>query len=398
MQVEILTMVNLKCFILCLAITFVDSVPLINKNTTKSVNTLIKSIKEKSCVASDYPNIRKYQKIEQPKTQNLENRNFRLPNNTIPLHYDIHLSSEIHRGDTAFFGNVKINIRVTEESNTITLQSRRMLIQSIILVNLDGTNFDTSLFFTFNSELEFLTITIDRQLEVDQELILDITYVGVLGSFMDRGFFRSSFVDPETNVTNWLATTHFQPIDARQAFPCYDEVRYRTTIQLRIYHHSSYRAISNMPVSSIIENGDYITTIFEETPVLPTFLLSFTVSNFDFVMSNNEGLEMRVYARPLAIRNGEADDGLRIGEIMLRATEQIFDLPYSLPKSDQIAMPEFASAGANNWGLLSYFEPGLLKTNDDPFAQHVREILIAHEYSHIFFANLVSPISWAYLW
>ena len=394
-------MFNLKWIFLFLSISFVSSVPL----------TKVENMRPKFKVDTDKIRIppnhaaatnRNYQTFLNDQLKPLENevatRNYRLPNNTIPLHYDIRLGTEIHRGDFTFSGIVRINIRVLEESNTITLQSRQMIIQRIILFNANGTNFESSLFYTFDSDLEFLVITTERQFEVDQELIVDIIYVGVLGTFMDRGFFRSSYVDPVTNATNWLATTQFQPINARQAFPCYDEIRYRTTIQLQIYHHSSYNAISNMPVSRIIGEGDYVTTVFEETPVIPTFLLSFTVSNFDFVSNNNEELEMRVYARPSAIADNEADDGLHIGEVMLRATEDIFDLPYTLPKSDQIAIPEFSSDGANNWGLLSYREPVLLKTNDDPFTQHIREIRIAHEYSHIFFANLVSPISWAYLW
>lgn len=39
------------------------------------------------------------------------------------------------------------------------------------------------------------------------------------------------------------------------------------------------------------------------------------------------------------------------------------------------------SAGANNWGLLTFLESILLKTNDDPQAQHIREIRSAHEYA-----------------
>lgn len=325
-------------------------------------------------------------------------RNYRLPNNTIPLQYNVRIGTEIHRGDFTFTGIVRIRIKALEETNTITLHSRQMIIQRIILLNPDGSNFESGLFYTFDSDLEFLVITTDRQLTTDQELTVDITYIGILGTFMDRGFFRSSYIDPATNLTNWLATTQFQPINARQAFPCYDEVRFRTPIQLQMYHHSSYNSISNMPVVSLNQNGDYVTTVFEETPAIPTFLLTFTVSNFDFVSNENSDLEMRVYARPLAISKGQADDGLQVGETMLRATEELFNIPYSLPKSDQVALPEFSSDGANNWGLLSFDEPILLKTNDDPFSQHIREIRSAHEYSHIFFANLVSPISWAYLW
>lgn len=398
-----LRMVNLKSFIVLVTIVLVHSVPLELSGKVESAQQKFQIQTDKSWIPPNHPAAtnRKYQSLlrnDLKPADDANPRNYRLPNNTIPLHYNIRLSTEIHRGDFLFSGIVRINIRVLEESNTITLHSRQMIIQRIILFNADETNFESSLYYTFDSDLEFLTITTERQFEVDQELIVEITYLGILSTSMERGFFRSSYVDAETNVTNWLATTHFQPINARHAFPCYDEVRYRTTIQLSLYHHASYHAISNMPVSSIEGDGDYVTTVFEETPVIPTFLLTFTVSNFDFVSNNDTDLEMRVYARPAAVADGEADDALNIGETMLRAMVDLFDIPYSLPKSDQIAMPEFSSDGANNWGLLSFHEGILLKSNDDPQEQHIREIRSGHEYSHIFFANLVSPISWAYLW
>ncbi|CRK91767.1 CLUMA_CG005399, isoform A [Clunio marinus] len=323
---------------------------------------------------------------------------YRLPNNTIPLHYNIRLSTEIHRADFTFAGIVRIDIRVLEASNTITLHAGQMLIQRIFLLNPDGSQIPSSVDYVYESNTEFLIIHLGDELATGQELTVEITYLGILGLFMDRGFFRSYYFDEERNEMFWLAATQFQPIFARRAFPCYDEIRYRTTIDLSIYHHRSYIATSNMPIAMDIIAGDYMTTIFRTTPVIPTFLLSFVVSNFGFVGNGNAVLPMHVFARPDAIAQGQAQNGLELGERMLREMENLFNIPFSFPKSDQIAMPEFSSDGANNWGLLSYREPILLQLTNDSFDQHIREIRIAHEYSHIFFANLVSPISWSYLW
>ena len=309
------------------------------------------------------------------------NRNFRLPNNTIPLHYDLFMSSEIHAANFLFEGVVRINIRVLEASNSITLHSRQHIIQRIDLFNSDGSEFQTNLDFVAESETEFLTFTTNQDFEVDQELTIVITFVGILADFQSRGFIRNSYIDPETNQTVWTAQSHFSPVNARHGFPCYDEIRYRTTFVLNIRHHQSYHAISNMPVQSRTVDDDYFITTFEQIPSVPTYILSFVISNFDSISTTDNGLDFSVFARPDAIASGLADNALELGVAALRAMENSFhNITYPLPKSDQIAVPQLGGLGAHNWGLINYQEPIILTAND-PFAQRFREVRISHEYT-----------------
>lgn len=307
-----------------------------------------------------------------------DRRSFRLPNNTEPVSYNIRLSTDIHRGDFGFQGNVTIVINALEATNSITLHSRHTIIDRIDLFTPNGTLYESNVPFTYDSEIEFLVIPVNKGLSTGQELAIEISYQGFLRSEF-FGFFRTSYYNPDTDSETWLATTQFQPINARQAFPCYDEVRYRKPIRLQIRHHQSYIALSNMPMAEQTMDGEYITTSFEETPPIPVFVLAFTVSDFDFVEVRHDDLDIRVYARSSAIAAGEADDGLRLSEEMLRDMENIFGFPYTLPKSDQIALPSFGTDGALNWGLVSYRESVLLKTNDDTERlRWRRQITIAH--------------------
>lgn len=352
----------------------------------------------------------------EPKRESLNDRSFRLPNNTEPVSYSIRLSTDIHRGDFGFQGEVTIAIRALEATNSVTLHSRQTIIERIDLIAPNGTLVQGNVPFTYDSEVEFLVIPVERGLAAGEELSIDISYQGFLRSEL-MGFFRTSYYNPETDQDVWLATTQFQPINARQAFPCYDEVRYRRPIRLQIRHNRNYNAISNMPVSAQSGDGEYVTTIFEETPPIPVFVLAFTVSDFDFVEINDPDVDFRVYARPSAISAGEAADGLRLGQEMLRAIENLFGIPYTLPKSDQVAIPSFASDGALNWGLITHREDVILQQSNDTIAQRRRQFRVAHEYAvssfievvarkyltfpisqHVFFANLIAPSSWAYLW
>lgn len=154
-------------------------------------------------------------KVE-PAAEKLNERSFRLPNNTEPVSYDIRLSTEIHSGDFGFQGEVRINIRAVEATNSITLHSRETIITRIGLFNPDWSIFEANLPFTYDSEVEFLVIPVNRGLEAGQEIIILIEYMGFLRTDL-MGFFRTSYYNPDTDQETFLATTQFQPINARHA-------------------------------------------------------------------------------------------------------------------------------------------------------------------------------------
>lgn len=268
---------------------------------------------------------------------------FRLPNNTLPIFYNLRINTNIHEGDFGFTGEVNITFTVLETTNSITLHARQLLILDADIRYTDGTLFETDLRYTYDSATEFLTFITNQDMLGAGLLVINIEYAGFLGNFNDRGFFYSSYTNSQ-NETFWLASTQFQPINARQAFPCYDEIRFRTPYDIEIYHHDSYNAISNMDVDRIVDDGEFQLTIFETSPPMPTFQVSFTISNFDFAAYNTRPI-MRVYARPEAIALDQADNALALGYVFLNAMVDYFGFPYVLSKSFQLALPEFSSAG-----------------------------------------------------
>jgi hypothetical protein len=80
-------------------------------------------------------------------------RSFRLPNNTIPLSCRINLDTNIHRADFGFHGTVSINIRVVEQSNTITLHSRQLIIRNVVLIDFNGNTIQRNPPITMDTEL-----------------------------------------------------------------------------------------------------------------------------------------------------------------------------------------------------------------------------------------------------
>ena len=49
----------------------------------------------------------------------------------------------------------------------------------------------------------------------------------------------------------YMATTQFEPVDARRAFPCWDDPSYKAVFSISVATPADRVAISNMPAKSI---------------------------------------------------------------------------------------------------------------------------------------------------
>jgi aminopeptidase N len=142
---------------------------------------------------------------------------FRLPNNTVPIHYDISLLTDIHVGNFDFFGTVTIDLRVVEQTETITVHYRQSTVSSIDLLNINGQLIESNVDYEQIEEVEFLVIKPRTRLIVFNQYKVVIRYRAVLRTD-DYGFYRASYLNEEGKRI-WVATTQFQATDARHAFP-----------------------------------------------------------------------------------------------------------------------------------------------------------------------------------
>lgn len=141
-----------------------------------------------------------------------------------------------------------------------------------------------NLSFAYDREFELVKIPLGRVLKLNDEIILDIIYQGVLRD-NGTGLFRSSYSSYKELVG--YTATHFETSYARFALPCYDEPGIRAVIGLKIQHDIKHHAVSNMAIvkiSAAKEIGNLITT-FEETPPMQTYLLAFIISDFEHLKS-----------------------------------------------------------------------------------------------------------------
>lgn len=266
--------------------------------------------------------------------------NYRLPNDTIPLYYDLWLKTDVDKNIFDFEGRVKIYLRIVEETNQITLHYRQLEINKVDLLNEDETVATPNLLFSKEETLEFLYIDLPAMRQPGETLIIDISYNGVL-RLDGSGFYRANYTND--GVTTWFATTQFEMTDARHAMPCYDEPGIRAPTGLRIQHGSKYNAIANMPeVSRVaIDGTDYVTTTFEDTVSMQPYLLAFIISDFTYVSNNNRVTPQRIFANPALIAQGHGDYAVDVVDLVLGKLEDHLQVRYPLPKMDHAAITNY---------------------------------------------------------
>ncbi len=243
--------------------------------------------------------------------------------------------------------------------------------------------------------------------EAEEQLVIDLPetferpltvctdYRGVISDGM-AGFYRSSYrVDGQAQP---LAVTQFQESDARRALPCLDHPRHKATFDVTLVVEAGHTAISNGRVQTVTPRADgRLEFVFERTPRMSTYLLFFGVGNFESVQ-DDEDPRVRLMAGPGATPYGKL--GLAFGRQSLQFCERYFGIPYPLGKMDLLAIPDFAFGAMENWGAITFRENLLL---DDPATtskegrERICEV-IAHEVTHQWFGNLVTPADWCYLW
>ncbi|XP_029666932.1 aminopeptidase N-like [Formica exsecta] len=328
---------------------------------------------------------------------------YRLPDNVVPKNYVIELTPYLDTKDEKTFtfdGYSKIDLDIKKNTTTITFHAKQLKFKEINLMYKNETENITIADIILNKQKDFVTLVLKEKITSDmQDVKLILNYTGVLKNDELRGFYNSSYQN-KNNETRWLATTHFEPVGARQAFPCWDEPAIKATFTIIINTsalNTEYRAVSNMLEDT--NHKETNKTIFFQTPKMSTYLVAFVVS--DYKKKGNE--TFGVWTRPNAINSTEF--ALKIGQETLKKLKTFTGIGYYQPsnskmKMDQISIPDFGAGAMENWGLVTYRESALLYTEGKTTTQDKQSIatVIVHEFSHQWFGNLVTCDWWDYIW
>ncbi|KAH8335671.1 hypothetical protein KR074_008771 [Drosophila pseudoananassae] len=333
-------------------------------------------------------------------------RPLRLPNDTYPLHYQLHISSNIHKGTLLFSGNATIDVLIRQSTNEIVLHAKNLTdIQITVrrLVDSDSgpetTVLVDDLTHTIDERAAFVIIHPQENylaFEAGQRYRLEILYTAIMRN-RAMGLYYMDYHDEKTNRTVYVAATQSEPTYARLIFPCYDEPGFKSNFSITVTHGSTHSAISNMPVEKTIPHGDLTTTHFHITPPMSTYLVAFVISNFEKISETYRGVTQSIYSSPSSREKGQS--ALKNAVRTVAAMEDYFGVSYPLEKLDHVALKKNYGAAMENWGLITYKEANLLQQDSEDVHKRVKDkITQNHEIAHQWFGNLVSPEWWTYAW
>jgi aminopeptidase N len=255
-----------------------------------------------------------------------------LPQDVTPTHYALELTPDL---DALIFGcSLNITVTVNKSTDTVTLHSKEISIES---ATFNGENTLTQI----NYDLKATTVTLafEKEFPLGEGNLL-IKYKGILNGDM-AGFYKSNYTDAE-GKKKVMANTQFESLDARRALPCWDEPAVKATFSVTMIVPSNLTALSNMPeeYTTYIAGGKKKVQ-FQKSPKMSTYLLAFAVGEFDFIQGVTKNqVSIRVFSPP-----GRAQEGRFALDVAIRALEfydDVFAVPYPLPKLDMLCCTEFA--------------------------------------------------------
>jgi aminopeptidase N len=189
-------------------------------------------------------------------------------------------------------GRVDIEIRITEDDiSAITVNTHQLNVQAAKLATADSV---------FEAK-EISYNRIHQQCRLDFGHVLPISNATVTLSFrgtmnnQKAGFYRSVYDDDRM-----MFSTQFQPSDARRAFPCFDEPKFKTTFTLQIEAPNHLSVLSNteaVNVEGSPTNPACKLWSFGTTPPMSVYLLAWAVGEFEFIDSHlpqKSGAELRI--------------------------------------------------------------------------------------------------------
>lgn len=316
-----------------------------------------------------------------------------LPQYVEPLHYDLRL--RVNPAEDKFTGFVKIDLDIKKPLREIWLHGQGIDAKYATLKSKQG---DIELSYQEMADSGVVRLEAERTV-LPQQAELEIEFSAPFDTKL-AGLYKV------TEKGNPYVFTQFEPIDARKAFPSFDEPRFKVTFDVALEIKQQDKGFANTPQikEELLPDG-FKRLTFARTKPLPTYLVAFAVGDFDVVeygdIAPSNVREQAIPLRGITTKGkGEQFSYALANTASILATlEEYFGTPYPYEKLDLVAVPDFIAGGMENVGLITYREQLILMGESPSFGQQRNFASIhAHELAHQWFGNLVTMPWWDDLW
>ena len=305
----------------------------------------------------------------------------------VPSNYKVNL--DLEDGYKNFSGSVGISGSIAKSTNVIYLHLNG---PEVIKACVDGQEVQTSI----DKDSQELSLLLPEEIIAGQQVVIEISFKSVLTTNME-GLYPSSY--QENGQTKTLISSQFESTHAREAFPCVDEPAAKATFNLTLVTPQVKTILGNTPIKDQSILGGRVTTAFETTPKMSSYLVAIVVGDLAKLSGKTaRGIEVNVFAIPNSA--SQLPFSLDVAIKSIDWYENYFGIDYPLPKLDMVAIPDFASGAMENWGLVTYRETAMLFDESKSSLAGKRRVIevIAHELAHQWFGNLVTMNWWDDLW
>ncbi|HEV1287153.1 MAG TPA: M1 family aminopeptidase [Bryobacteraceae bacterium] len=314
-------------------------------------------------------------------------QSFLLPNDVIPKKHIIELTIDPAR-DT-FTGWAQIEVELTKPTQAIAMNAKDLQAQASSIIWQGRT-------ISAQPSIDEETVTLNLPSQIGPgPATISIHYQAKLDEKAVAGPYRNKVAG------DWYAFTTFTPIDARRAFPCFDEPRFKTPWEISIHIKRTDKAFSNAAqISETNEPNGMKLVKFAPTQPLAAEVVALCVGPFDVYEGAPAG-----HGTPIRVisAKGQREQSKLAAQAtvdVLPRLEAYTGIPYPYGKLDHVAVPEFKFGAVENVGMITYKSTALLLQPADDEALKSRRIrsLQAHEVGHQWFGDMVTQATWDDVW
>jgi hypothetical protein len=315
----------------------------------------------------------------------------KLPAGAVPIAYRVDMT--IVPEQARFSGHTEIDIQLKKPTASLFMHGRDLHVTRAV-ARIGGREMPVT--FKQLNELGLARLDFGHRVAAGK-VTLKFDYDAAFGDG-PSGLYR---IKVDGTYYSW---TQFESIDARAAFPSFDEPGFKTPFTVSIATKPGFVAASNAPeVGHATAEGALVRHHFAPTLPLPTYLIAFVTG--PFVTAETVVPPSPQRAKPLPLRviatkpnAGKLKFAVDESGKIVALLERYFNQAFPYPKLDQVASPVMPGA-MENAGIDIYGD-GILAL--DPVSRTEDKqtfgMVVAHELSHQWFGDLATPAWWDDIW
>ncbi|WVQ78532.1 hypothetical protein IAT38_000618 [Cryptococcus sp. DSM 104549] len=389
---------------------------------------------------------------------------YRLPTNLHPQHYDIVIKTDLLSSPPTFSGEALITLDVLEDTSSLEFHVHKTLSLTHIAISTTDLKTTASVVIPtselkLDEDRERGVVPLDKLpggglKKGTKGVKVFFRFEAELKSAM-HGYYRSEGDADENGKKPIYGLTQFEATEARKGFPCWDEPLIKSKFTISMIARNGNTSLSNMPEASSkpwkapsnasIDNvfsesyelgsllggansfaktegkvegegktegkteasggsDEWTITRFETSPLMSTYLVAYASGDFVSLESAHHSkltgktVPLKIFATKDQIK--QAQFALDIKKWALPVYEEIFDIPYALPKLDTLVAHDFDAGAMENWGLITGRTTAYLYDPEkSPLSAKKRVAVVqCHELAHMWFGDIVTMKWWDNLW